>query len=300
MKELVMRATFAGFCVSLLFGVGVCMAQDAPTQNTQPMAGPDQPWKSSVYCAGFYSSDKMPDDLRLVSGEQSEYKITFVYGDTVYLSKGSNQGVKEGDRFQVIRPDKDPLEVPWFKWQDKLTRAMGNYYVDLGQLVVVKAEPNIAIAKISFSCDYMQRADIVMPYVERPAGPFKDLSTFDALAPSSGKPRAMIVQGKNTAEMYGRWDTVYVNLGKAQGVKVGDYFRVFRFQGTYAETIPKEKDYQDRLYGFGVNPKRYAWNDLPREILGEGIVLNVGQNAATVMITVSRNTMFAGDYVELE
>ena len=295
-----MRATLARFCVSLLFGAGICMAQDAPVQSTQPMAGPDQPWKSSVYCSGFYTSDKMPDDLRLVTGEQSEYKITFLYGDTVYLSKGSNQGVKEGDRFQVIRPEKDPLEVTWFKWQDKLTRAMGNYYADLGQLVVIKTEPNIAIAKVSFSCAYMQRADIVLPYSERPAGPFKDSSTFEPLAPASGKPRAMIVQGKNTAEMYGRWDTVYVNLGKVQGVKVGDYFRVFRYQGTYAETIPKEKDYQDRLYGFGVNPKRYAWNDLPREILGEGIVLNVGQNAATIMITVSRNTMFAGDYVELE
>lgn len=295
-----MRATFARLCVSLLFGAGVCVAQEPAVVNQQPAGPPDHPWKSTVYCSGFYSGDKIPDDTRLVSGEQSEYKITFLYGDTVYISKGANQGVKEGDRFSVIRPDSDALQVPWFKWQDKLTKAMGNYYVDLGQLTVIKAEPNIAIAKVSLSCDYMQRADIVLPYSERPAGPFKDSTDFDALPPASGKPRAMIVQGKGTAEMYGRWDTVYVNLGRTQGVKVGDYFRVFRFQGTYAETIPKEKDYQDRLYGFGTNPKHYSWNDLPREVLGEGIVLNVGQNAATVMITVCRNTMFAGDYVELE
>lgn len=296
-----MRSTFARFCLLALSGAGACLAQEAaPGPFRQPLGGPDHPWKSSVYCSGFYTNERLPDDTRLVSGEQSEYKITFIYGDTVYISKGVNQGVKEGDRFSVIRPSSDPLEVQWFKWQDKLTHAMGNYYLDLGQLVVIKSEPNIAIAKVSFSCSYMLRADILLPFVERPSGPFKDPSTFDQFAPFSGKPKAMIVQGRSTAEMYGRWDTVYVNLGKAQGVKVGDYFRVFRYQGTYAETIPQQKDYQDRLYGFGENPKHYAWNDLPREILGEGIILNVGENAATVMITTSRREMFAGDYVELE
>jgi hypothetical protein len=295
-----MRANFARLCVSLLFGAGICMAQEPTVVNQQPAGPPDHAWKSSVYCSGFYTSEKVPDDLRLVSGEQSEYKITFVYGDIVYLGKGSNQGVKEGDRFSVVRPESDPLRVQWFKWQDKLTNAMGSHYSDLGQLVVIKTEPNIAIAKVSLSCEFMQRGDIVVPYSERPAGPFKDPSTFDFLAPSSGKPKAMVVQGKTTAQMSGRWNTVFVNLGTKQGVKVGDYFRVFRYQGTYAETIPVQKNYQDKMYGFGSSPKRYGWNDLPREVLGEGIVLNVSQNASTVMITTARNEIYAGDYVELE
>jgi hypothetical protein len=295
-----MRANFARLCVSLLFGAGICMAQEAAVVNQQPAGPPEHAWKSSVYCSGFYTSEKVPDDLRLVSGEQSEYKITFVYGDIVYLGKGSNQGVKEGDHFSVVRPESDPLRVQWFKWQNKLTNAMGSHYSDLGQLVVIKTEPNIAIAKVSLSCEFMQRGDIVVPYSERPAGPFKDPSTFDFLAPSSGKPKAMVVQGKTTAQMSGRWSTVFVNLGTKQGVKVGDYLRVFRYQGTYAETIPVQKNYQDKMYGFGSSPKRYGWNDLPREVLGEGIVLNVSQNASTVMITNTRNEIYAGDYVELE
>jgi hypothetical protein len=199
-----------------------------------------------------------------------------------------------------VRQESDPLRVQWFKWQDKLTNAMGSHYSDLGELTVIKTEPNVAIAKVSLSCEFMQRGDIVVPYAERPAGPFKDPSTFDFLAPSSGKPKAMVVQGKTSAQMSGRWNTVFVNLGTKQGVKVGDYFRMFRYQGTYAETIPVQKNYQDRMYGFGSSPKRYGWNDLPREVLGEGIVLNVSQNAATVMITTSRNEIYAGDYVELE
>jgi hypothetical protein len=39
---------------------------------------------------------------------------------------------------------------------------------------------------------------------------------------------------------------------------------------------------------------------LPREVLGEGIVLSVTRNAATVLITYSSTDMYAGDYVEIE
>jgi hypothetical protein len=54
------------------------------------------------------------------------------------------------------------------------------------------------------------------------------------------------------------------------------------------------------LYGFGSNPKHYAWNDLPRELLGEGIVLNASPNSTTVLVTASKTEIFSGDYVELE
>jgi hypothetical protein len=39
---------------------------------------------------------------------------------------------------------------------------------------------------------------------------------------------------------------------------------------------------------------------LPRDVLGEGVVLRVGKNAATVLITLSEKEIFPGDYVELE
>ncbi|HEY6129461.1 MAG TPA: hypothetical protein VIW23_14905 [Candidatus Acidoferrum sp.] len=294
-----MRANIAGLCLSLVFSAA-CMGQEAPVSSTQPVQAPNHPWSTSVYCSGFYTSQKVPDDLRLVSGEQSAYKISFASRDLVYLSKGTNQGVKEGDRFSVVRQEDDPNRVMWFKWQEKLTRAMGNHFSDLGQLEVINAQPNTAIAKVSMSCKMMQRGDIVLPFAERPVGPYKNDSAFDSFAPVSGKPVAMVVRGRDTQQMTGRWDTVFVNLGTSQGVKVGDYFRIFRYQGTHSDTMPIEKNYQDQLYGFGSNPKHYAWNDLPREVLGEGIVLNASQNSATVLVTVTRREIFSGDYVELE
>jgi hypothetical protein len=276
------------------------MGQDTQVSSTQPVKAPNHAWSSTVYCSGFYTNQKVSDEMRMVTGEQSAYKTTFALRDIVYLSKGLNQGVKPGDRFSVVRAQEDRNPVQWFKWQEKLTRAMGSHYVDLGQLEVIKVEPNIAIARVAVSCDLMQRGDIVLPFAERPAGPYKEATAFDSLAPVSGKPVAMIVRGRDTMQMAGRWDTVYVNLGASQGVKVGDYFRIFRYQGSNSDIIHAGKHSQDQLYGFGSNPKHYEWNDLPREVLGEGIVLNASQNSATVLVTVLRSEIYAGDYVELE
>ena len=177
---------------------------------------------------------------------------------------------------------------------------MGEPYVDLGQLKVVKVQPKVSIALVTFACAPMQRGDIVLPYQPRPVGPFKDAAKFDIFAPVSGKPVAMVVTSKDWAQSMGQHDTVYINLGTAQGVKLGDYFRIFRYQGSHSEFAPNFDDFQYKMYGFGSTPVKYQWNDLPRDVLGEGIVLNVGPNSATILVTVSRMDLYAGDYVEVE
>jgi hypothetical protein len=54
------------------------------------------------------------------------------------------------------------------------------------------------------------------------------------------------------------------------------------------------------MEGFGSTPVRYGAKDLPREVLGEGIVLNASRNAATVLVTFSSVEVFTGDSVEIE
>jgi len=255
---------------------------------------------STVNCSGFVTDQKVPDEIRLVSGEQSNYKITFARGDYVHINRGQDKGVRVGDRFSVVRPDKDPTDVAWFKWQEKLLKAMGTPYLDAGQVRVVDVQPKVSVAQVIFSCGYMQRGDILQPYQDRPAPPYKDPAAFDHFAPVSGKPVAMVVAGKDYGQIYGKLSAVYVNLGTNQGVKVGDYLRIFRYQGSMAETVPQTKGYQYFMYGFGSAPMRYEWNDLPREILGEGIVINVNRNSSTMIITFNSIEVYAGDYIEIE
>jgi len=291
-----MRAKIAVLSLSVF----LCAAASS-AQNVTP-AAPAIPQVdyNNVNCSGFVSDQRVPDEMRLISGEQSNYKITFSRGDYVHINRGQDKGVRVGDRFSVVRPDKDPTDVPWFKWQTKLLRAMGQVYLDAGQLRVVNVQPKVSVAQVIFSCDYMQRGDILVPYQDRPAPPYKDPAAFDHFAPISGKPVAMVVAGKDYGQVFGKLSAVYVNLGTNQGVKVGDYFRIFRYQGSMAETVPQTKDYQYALYGFGSAPSRYSWNDLPREVLGEGIVINVGRNSSTMIITFSSIEAYAGDYVEIE
>jgi hypothetical protein len=290
-----MRAKLAGLTFSLFFAAAIISAQE----SAPPGSATNSPDYSVVNCSGFVTN-RVPEDIRIISGEQSNLKITFAHGDYVYINRGSDKGVQVGDRFSVVRPDKDPVDVPWFKWQHKLIKAMGQIYTDAGQVRVVNVHPNVSIAQVSFSCGYMQRGDIVRPYVDRPSPPYKDASTFDHFAPVSGKRVAMVVAAVDYSQLFGKNSTAYVNLGSNQSVRVGDYFRIFRYQGTLAEIAPQEKNYQYELYGFGSAHAKYTWKDLPREILGEGIVINVGPNASTLLITYSSLEVYAGDYVELE
>jgi hypothetical protein len=290
-----MRAKSAVLSLAGLFGAAICSAQTAP----EPARTSGQADYTAVNCPGFVS-DKVADDIRLISGEESNNKITFAHGDYVYINRGQDKGVQVGDRFSVVRPDKDPMDVPWFKWQKKLLHAMGRNYIDAGQITVVKVHPNVSIAQIGFSCGYMQRGDIVRPYTERPAPPFKDATTFDHFAPPSGKAVAMLVAGPDYTQLYGMNSIAYVNLGSAQGVRVGDYFRIFRYQGTRVETAPQTRNTQYKMYGYGSAPVKYEWKDLPREVLGEGIVLNASTNSSTIFITYTSIAAYAGDYVEIE
>ena len=291
-----MRARIAVLSLSVFLGAAVSSAQNAP-QAAPPIPQIDY---STVNCSGFVTDQKVPDEIRLISGEQANYKITFARGDYVHINRGLDKGVRVGDRFSVVRPDKDPTDVPWFKWQAKLMRAMGSAYRDAGQVRVVNVQPKVSVAQIIFSCGYMQRGDILQPYQDRPAPPFKDPAAFDHFAPVSGKPVAMVVAGKDFGQVYGKLSTVYVNLGSSQGVKIGDYFRIFRYQGSMAETVPQTKGYQYSIYGFGSAPARYGWNDLPREVVGEGMVINVSRNSSTMIVTFSSLEVYAGDYVEIE
>ena len=291
-----MRANIAVLSLIAVMGVAASSAQEPRTTLHVPTA-PDY---NTINCSGFVTDQRVSEDYRLISGEQSNYKMTFTSGDYVYINRGQDKGVRVGDRFSVVRPDDYTGDAPWFKWQEKLMKAMGTQYIDAGQVRVVNVQPKVSIAQIIFSCDYMQRGDIVLPYQERPAPAYKEAAAFDHFAPVSGKPVAMVVAGKDHSDSYGLNSAIYVNLGTNQGVKLGDYFRIFRYQGSTAETVPQTKDYQFMMYGFGSAPQRYNWNDLPREILGEGIVCKVSRNSSTVMITFSSSEVYAGDYIEIE
>ena len=275
-------------------------------------ASSNAPTEADMYCSGVVDSKPVPADSYVISGENARYKTTFFANDLVYINRGGENGIKVGDQFDVIRPVKtrlwDGAEQPlaslhagttWFKYQEMLSRAMGTNYQDIGRLRVVHVDAKTSTAEISLGCHYIERGDLVRPFVPRPTPSFHGTS-LDPFAPPSGKKTAMVVTSKDDTVLGGADRIAYVNLGSAQGVRVGDYFRVFRYQGTRIETEYQPKNMSYKAYGFGSSPVAYEWNNLPRQVLGEGIVVRLGTNSATVLLTNTRFEIYAGDYVELE
>jgi hypothetical protein len=167
--------------------------------------------------------------------------------------------------------------------------------------------PNLSVAQVERACGYVQRGDIVVPFIQRPEPPLKTVANFDRFAPANGKTLAMVVTSPKFVSLVGKNDFVYVNLGNTQGVKVGDYFRIFRYTGTQNETAYQTPRFAFDVdgdfgptYGYGAVSKKWNSTNVPREVLGEGVVLRTGPNSATVLITFSNREIYAGDYVELE
>lgn len=288
------KIAFAGLILALS-AAGASAQQKAPTTTLD-----------DIYCSGVVSNESVPRDTYVITGEGSNIQNTFWEGQYVYVNKGANQGVKVGDEFSIIRRIEDPTDIQWSKWQFSIMKKLGTAWADIGKLRVVVAQPDVSITQIVKSCEYVQRGDVVLPFTERPAPPLKSESNFDRFAPPSGKPTAMIIAGKYWSVQGGTNNIVYVNLGVNQGVKIGDYFRIFRYQGTEHETAYQEPRLSFEiepsfgLAGFGSVPKKWNWNNVPREVLGEGVVVRSSPNASTVLITYSLREIFAGDYTELE
>lgn len=281
-----MRTRMGYFCLLLALGAGTAAAQVRTANYGQ------------MYCSGVFSTESVPRDTYLISGEEARSQITFQQGHYVYINRGS--GMKAGDEFLVTRPQKD-RPPDWYRWKWSLQRAMGWLWKDMGKVRVVKIDGDVAIAQIVYSCDYFLRGDYVRPWVDRPAPALKPAKNFDHFAPASGRPTAQVVAAMEYAVQAGTNDIVYVNLGDSQGVKVGEYFRVFRYQGTRDELAYQHRGYQYKaLPGFGKAPRAYSWKELPREVLGEGVVVRTGPNSSTVLITHSLREIYIGDYVELE
>ncbi len=289
------KTVFAGLILSL--SASIVAAQDKPVV----------PSPGQLYCSGVVTTESVPRDTYVITGEQSNYRITFDEGDYVYVNKGSKQGARIGDEFMIVRPVEDTIKVDWTKWQSAIFHKMGTLWEDEGRVKVIVTQEDVSIGQVEHSCDFVQRGDIALPFTERPAPQLKSENNFDRFAPANGKPLAMVITGKKYQQESGKNDVVYINLGASQGVKVGDYFRIFRYQGTQHETAYQTdrnafdvEGVQGPTFGFGRVPTKYNWSNVPREDLGEGVVLRTGPNSSTVLITNALREVFPGDYVEVE
>ncbi|HMD32662.1 MAG TPA: hypothetical protein VKG84_12190 [Candidatus Acidoferrales bacterium] len=265
--------------------------------QTEPVERGHSATEADSLCAGMITPEKIPYDTYIISGEQADPQTVYSTGQFVYINKGAGDGVKVGDEFMVMREQRDFLHVRFFDQEHKLANSLGQQWSDVGRVRVQVVHPRVSIAQVTYACTYMERGDHVRPAVAYPQPPFRPLKDLDRFAPPSGKATGRVVRGKNLQAAEGRGAVVYVNL---TGVQPGDYIRFFRPTAPHDTSIYQLGGMADHVFGFGDTPQRWRSADLPREVLGEGVVMRTSPTTATVLIYNSLREIYLGDWVEIE
>lgn len=244
---------------------------------------------SDAYCAGFVTQRPM-DSLNVVAGEEKEDRFSYTTPQYAYLSQG---GLAVGSEYMIVRRAVDRTKAKSFNGQRLLQNAMGLIYDDIARVKVVVAHPKVSTAQVIFSCAEILPGDLAISPETRPTPEYRARRPFDRFAPPSGKTVAQVVNARDFQQFPGIGQHIYVNLGSSE-VKPGDYLRIFR--------MGKGPEYRATGRGAVYEMPRRVINkgDLPREVIGEAMVIRVEDHAAVAIVTESLREISLGDYLEPE
>src|SRR5215831_5692551 len=299
---------FAGvLCASILF-VNLGYAQQPqpaqPAQKTQPRNASAEvgntPTPNDMYCSGFITTEKVPDKIFVAAGHNTPDQSRYAGKSDVIFLHGP--GLKEGERYQIIRHVKDTNHYEIYSGQKSAVHNAGEPYFEMAIVQVNEVQKDTGIATFELSCADVMPGDIAVPLVEREAPPFRKVS-LERYAPPSGKPQGRILMAKEFDSFLGSKYKAYLSIGADKGLKPGDYLRATRtYSYTYhdpeAGLSRKASEYEDTQ----VHPQKLPVGDLsslPRRTLGDMIVLQVHAKSATAMVLTALEDIHVGDGVEV-
>src|SRR5215213_1115036 len=296
------------------------------TNQTQRIAN-----KTRHYCAGYIRHQRLPHMPEIVGAVEEQEQRTYADGDVVYINAGSQQGIREGQNFQIIRPRGDVKGV-----QKQKIGFLGTYIQEVGQLQVFKVRENTSAAQITFTCDTALLGDLLAPVPDRESPLQRAEGNLDIFADPSGKRTGRLVMAKDNREMVTSHDIVYIDLGSEDQIKQGDYLTIYRPLGTGNITrVDNEEIARNRATGFqsdrfrggGIGSQasrakdetafvdaegRYRYRPItsrevkrhrplmPRKIVGEMVIIDVQTRTATAIITRVAGEVHTGDWVEIQ
>lgn len=287
--------------------------------------------KTRLYCAGYIRHQLLPHMPEIVGALEEQEQRRYADGDVVYINAGSQQNIREGQIFQIIRPRGDVKGV-----HKEKRGFLGTYIQEVGQLQVFKVRENTSAAQITFTCDTALLGDLLAPVPDRVSPMQRAESNLDVFADPSGKQTGRLVMAKDNREMVTRNDIVYIDLGSEDQIKPGDYLTVYRPFGTGNITRFDNEEMarnrtsgfqSDRFRGGGIGNQanrakaktavadaegRYRYRPIttrevkrhrplmPRKIVGEIVVIDVQMRTATAIITRVAGEVHTGDWVEIQ
>lgn len=337
------RTSFTLNCKALVFVLVLCAfspsAASAQTgggqQTRQPPPRPTVPppterapapaaRASEFSCGGFITLAPPAPGVEIVGSVDEQEQRLYGEGDYVFISAGSQAGVKTGQEFSVVRPRG--------QFRSEFSRkkgSLGVYTQEVGRVRVVRVRDRSSVAMIVTSCDNLLLGDILRPVPESVSPAGRPADTLDIFAEPTGKQTGRIVLSRDTREALSRDQVVFIDLGSEDNVKPGDHLTVFRpnhkgslvnygdeitrnahdgyesdefHGGKFSNQSQRVKDVQGGLKSETVkSPKiKRRRPPVPRKVVGEVVILHVEARTATAVITRVAQEIHTGDFVELQ
>jgi len=274
--------------------------------------------RTDLYCAGFISDRKVTPEFYIIGGEKESEQDWYTTSNVVYLNYGAKNGASAGESLYVVR-EKGKYENPY------TGKDLGHYFEELGMLRIISVQRNLSIARVEESCNGLRMGDLVRAYdgyVSPTPREYQPLNRYDL---PSGKLSGQIVLARDNHEMLTERDVVYLDIGDKAGVKLGQYFTVYRDAGLHEGIVGTQfnplteidDDFPRRIDEY--RDDRYRGSDLsilrgkkrqdvvredregmPRKVVGELCIIRVEGKSATAIVTRTTQELFIGDYVELQ
>jgi hypothetical protein len=268
--------------------------------------------------------------LEVVGGEQEQEQRTYTEGDYVFINAGSQQNIRVGQEFSIVRPRGELLSD-----FTKKKGWLGVYVQEVGQLRVTEVKDRVSVAVVTTSCETILLGDFLRPEPARVAPLQRQAAQFNRFSDPSGKQQGRILLSRDGRELLTQNQIVYIDLGAEDNVKAGDYLTIYRpagtgnispavneefavdkskgfgsekFKGTrFSNQSQRTKDYAGQrdkgiYFGPAITTREVKGRrpPVPRKVVGELVILNVQTRTATAIITRIAQEVHTGDFVEVQ
>lgn len=212
--------------IGFLAAAAVLTAVPVSAQVPKDVHGPRTltPWM--VACADTPVTS-VPEPRITIKGVRSPDGLYMASrGGEIDLPRTENDGLAEGQRFVVRRPQGDPNAFsPDRDGFGKIRTA--------GYVTITAVDRWNALANVDFACTPLLPGDYLEPYVE----PTLPTAAATMLKPNFDD-RANILQGTDSRAMFGDGDTLSIDRGTAHGVVLGARYAIYRDPRTGTEGMP--------------------------------------------------------------
>ena len=220
----------------------------------------------ALQCAQYVVSEKEDESLYVLGSELGGDKIALSDRDLVYLSKGSNAGVKAGDLYTLHH-------VAYTVKHPTSGKKLGTKIETTGWVKVIIVQEDTACAVIERACLDVHAGDYLRPFEKVNVPMVVRRAPAECCAPANGKIARHVVDLQDDATIAGQGQFLTIDAGTDDGVAPGSVFSVFRI---IYPSVPT-----------------------PRSALGEATVVSVRDRTATAKVTYSAREIMVGDEVEL-